>query len=123
MRAAVLALVLLGSSAVANGDELRVFRRDMPDEATFLPYSRMIGSDRLGKFLIDLASDQIYYFDVNVYRLHAEFVFHQFYGRAMRNEDIREYNRNYEAAKPRFILGYVTHHEKVGIWTFSFWEG
>ena len=121
--AAVAVLLLLATSASASADERRVFRHDMPNEAAWLPYSRVIGSDRLGKFLIELGTGDIYYFDVNVYRLHADFVFHQFYGRPMRNEDIAEYNRNYEADKPRFILGYLTQHLKTGICTFSFWEG
>jgi hypothetical protein len=124
MRALVLLVALLATApAPAFADEHRVFRHDMPDEATWLPYSRVIGSDRLGKFLIELSSGQIYFFDVNLYRLHADFVFHQFYGRPMQNADIPEYNRNYEAKKPRFILGYLTCHMKTGIWTFSFWEG
>src|SRR6185436_4274475 len=38
-------------------------------------------------------------------------------------ENVREYNKNYEAVKPRFILGYLTHHLKVDRWSFAFWEG
>src|SRR5262249_24893052 len=54
---------------------------------------------------------------------HSDFVFAEFYHRPMKNEDIEEYNLNYNADKPRFIFGYLTHHLKTGQWTFSFWEG
>lgn len=101
----------------------RIFVHDVPDAATYETFSRKMGSDRFGKFVIDLATDQIFYFDVNVYRLHSDFVFHEFYHRTMKNEDIAEYNRNYDADKPKFIFGYLTHHLKTDQWTFSFWEG
>jgi len=110
--------VLLVFLAVAT----RVFVHEIPDAQTYETYSRTLGSDRYGKFVIDLASDQIFYFDVNVYRLHSDFVFHEFYHRAMKNEDINEFNRNYNADKPKFIFGYLTHHLKTDQWTYSFWE-
>src|SRR5262249_45763785 len=110
--------VLLVFLAVAT----RVFVHEVPDAKTYESYSRTLGSDRYGKFVIDLASDQIFYFDVNVYRLHSDFVFHEFYHRAMKNEDINEFNRNYNADKPKFIFGYLTHHLKTDQWTYSFWE-
>jgi hypothetical protein len=116
-------LLLLLLAATARAGETRVFTGEIPDEATFLTYSRQVGADRFGKFLIDIKNDKILYFDVNLYRMHSDFVFAHFYKRAMTPDDIPEYNRNYDAEKPRFILGYVTHHLKTGDWSYSFWEG
>jgi hypothetical protein len=116
-------LTLLAFATAAQATESRVFVHEIPDEATFRIYSRQLGADRYGKFVIDVASGEIFFFDANLYRLHADFVFAHFYGRPMTNEDIPEYNLNYEADKPRFILGYLTQHLKVGLTTFSFWEG
>src|SRR5687767_9201522 len=120
-RLAVLGLLLLAVEARAV--ETRVFVGEIPDARTFETYSRVIGADRFGKFLIEQKSGRIFYFDVNLYRMHSDFVFAHFYKRPMTDADIPEYNRNYDAEKPRFILGYLTHHLKTGLWTYSFWEG
>ena len=113
MNAALLAIVLA----------TRAFVPEVKDEATFRALSREVESDRLGKFLIDLSTDAIYYFDVNLYRIHRDFVQGQILRREMTPEERVEYNRNYHAHKPRFILGYLTLHRKTGVWTFGFWEG
>ena len=118
----VLAAVLLLPRAAA-AREHRIYIHEVPDAAVFELYSRTINTDRLGKFLIDLLSNEILFFDVNLYRLHADFVYGVIYKRKLSNEEIPEYNRNYEADKPRFILGYLVHHLKTDQWTFSFWEG
>src|SRR5678816_2101632 len=107
-RAWVLLLALLLQVNAAQAGETRAFVHEIPDEATFEVFSRVQGADRYGKFLIDLKTDEIFYFDVNLYRLHSDFVFAQFYHRPMTNEDIPEYNLNYDAQKPRFIFGYLT---------------
>jgi hypothetical protein len=118
---ALLPLFLLALSA--HADEHRAYIRTVPDAATFDAYSRRVGADQFGKFLLDVKSKEIFFFDVNLYRMHSDFVFAQFYGRPMKNEDITEYNRNYDEVKPRFVMGYLTHHLKTGLWTYSFWEG
>ncbi len=118
-----LVLLVILHAGAARAAETRAFVGQIPDEATFHVYSRVQGADRFAKFLIDVKTEQIFYFDVNLYRMHSDFVFAQFYGRAMTNDDIPEYNRNYDERKPRFILGYVTHHQKTDHWTYSFWEG
>ena len=43
---------------------------------------------------------------------------------AMAGDDTtsEDFVKNYDADKPRFILGYLTHHLKIDEWTFSFWE-
>jgi hypothetical protein len=119
-RAAAIFLLALAGSAPA--DESRVYVHEIPDAATYERMSRTLGSDRFGKFLIDLKTDQIFFFDVNLYRLHSDFVFAEFYHRPMKNEDIEEFNLNYNADKPRFIFGYLTHHLKTDQWTYSFWD-
>lgn len=116
-------LALAAAPPAPQAVESRVFVREIRDQATFDTYSRTLQSDQFGKYVIDLRSSEIYYFDVNIYRLHTDFVFNVIYRKPVTNEALYEFIKNYEADKPRFILGYYTHHLKVDEWTFSFWEG
>lgn len=120
---AVLAALLSGAPAPADTNEARVYAREIPDEAAWLQYSRQLGSDRFSKFIIDVKTDDIYFIDVNLFELHADFVLDVLLKQPWTPENIREYNKNYERDKPKFILGYLTHHLKVDTWTFAFWEG
>ncbi len=104
-------------------DEQRAWTTAISDEATWNSYSKVIGSDQIGKFIIDLKSDKLYFIDVNLFNIHADFVLGVLQKKEWTTSNIREYNRNYERVKPQFILGYVTHHLKVDRWTMSFWEG
>lgn len=108
--------------AQAQGSQ-HVYVRSVPDRATFDRYSRVLGSDRYGKFIIDVKTDDIYFIDVNVFKIHADFVLGVLLKQEWTAENIRAYNKNYERVKPRFILGYITEHLKVGATTFAFWEG
>jgi hypothetical protein len=108
---------------VPAGKSSRVFVREIKDDATWVTYSRTLGSDTFGKYVLDLKTDEIYFFDVNLFKLHTDFVFQVIYRKPVTNEALVEFIKNYDANKPRFILGYVTHHLKVDEWTFSFWEG
>jgi hypothetical protein len=110
-------------AADKKGTESRVFVRTVPDEKTWNTYSRTIQSDAFGKYVLDLKTNEVYYFDVNLYRMHTDFVFEVIYKQPITNEGLRDFIKNYDADKPRFILGYLTHHLKVDEWTFSFWEG
>lgn len=101
----------------------RAWVKGIPDEATWQTYSRTQAADQFGKFIIDIKTNDIYFIDVNLFNLHADFVLGVLLKKAWTAENIREYNRNYELNKPLFILGYITHHLKVDKWTFSFWEG
>jgi hypothetical protein len=92
------------------------------DAATFSAYAHPIETDDVGKFLIDLKSDRIYYFDVNLYRLHYDFVSKFIMRRPMTPEERKAYFLNYGPEKPDYILGYITHHRGAKRWTFSFWE-
>ncbi|HUQ02479.1 MAG TPA: PEP/pyruvate-binding domain-containing protein [Kofleriaceae bacterium] len=122
--AALAFVVALGAaSGSAAADERRVWVKGVPDEATWSHYSRQLNADEFGKFVIDVKSNEIYFIDVNLFELHADFVLGVLLKQAWTSENVREYNKNYEADKPRFILGYLTHHLKVDKWVFSFWEG
>jgi hypothetical protein len=101
----------------------RIYIKTVPDEATWLKYSRQLGTDRFGKFIIDVKSNDIYFIDVNLFKLHADFVLGVLLKQEWNRENIIEYNKNYDRVKPRFILGYLTHHLKVDRFTMSFWEG
>ena len=120
---ALAVLFVLAPPDRAVADESRVYVRTVPDRATFDKYSRIIGSDRLGKFIIDIQSNDIYFIDVNVFKLHADFVLGVLLEQEWTADNIRAYNKNYERSKPRFILGYLTEHLKVNKLTFAFWEG
>ncbi|MGE3459692.1 MAG: PEP/pyruvate-binding domain-containing protein, partial [Kofleriaceae bacterium] len=82
-----------------------------------------VSSDQLGKFIIDVKTNDIYFIDVNLFNIHADFVLGVLLKQAWTNENVVEYNKNYERNKPKFILGYLTHHLKVDRWSFGFWEG
>ncbi|HUS62923.1 MAG TPA: PEP/pyruvate-binding domain-containing protein [Kofleriaceae bacterium] len=120
--AAVVAAVLQPATAAAQGEQ-RAYVRSIPDRATFERYARVIGSDRFGKFIIDVKTDDIYFIDVNLFKLHADFVLGVLLKLPWTEATVREYNLNYERVKPRFILGYLTEHLKIRRITFSFWEG
>ncbi|HYI02667.1 PEP/pyruvate-binding domain-containing protein, partial [Hyalangium sp.] len=95
---------------------------EIRDAATFSAYAHPIETDDVSKFLIDLKSERVYYFDVNLYRLHQDFVSKFILRRPMTPEERTAYFRNYGEEKPDYILGYITHHRSAKRWTFSFWE-
>jgi pyruvate phosphate dikinase-like enzyme len=122
------ALVVLFACAVATspanaGSSQRNWVKAIPDAATWKNYSKTVGSDELGKFIVDLKTNDIYFIDVNLYNIHADFVLGELLHQAWTADNVREYNKNYELVKPKFILGYLTHHLKIDKWTMSFWEG
>jgi hypothetical protein len=118
----LLGLIALLGAAPARAEQ-RAYVRSIPDRATFDTYSRLLGSDRFAKFIIDVKNDDIYFIDVNLFKLHADFVLGVLLKLPWTEENVREYNKNYERDKPRFILGYITEHTKVKRMTFAFWEG
>jgi len=116
-------VLLLGLGRAARADEQRAWVDAVPDAATWGRYSRVLNADEFGKFIIDIKTDKIYFIDANLFELHADFVLGVLLKQAWTAENVREYNKNYEKVKPKFILGYLTHHTKLGSWDFSFWEG
>lgn len=123
MKALALAVALVLSWSTADAREQRAWVKTIPDVATWKIYSKNVSSDELGKFIIDLKTNDIYFIDVNTFNIHADFVLGVLLKKAWTAENVREYNKNYERVKPKFILGYLTHHVKIDKWTFSFWEG
>lgn len=57
----------------------RMWTAKLGDAETFEAYSKEIGGERFAKFVIDLKSDAIYYFDVNVYAVDKDFIFQELY--------------------------------------------
>jgi len=115
--------VLVAVAAPAEAGEQRAWTKQVADEATWKQYSKRVSSDQLGKFIIDLKTNDIYFIDVNTFNIHADFVLGVLLRKPWTAENVREYNKNYERVKPKFILGYLTHHVKIDKWTFAFWEG
>ncbi len=123
MRILALVVALVWMSGTAEAGEQRAWVKSIPDETTWKGYSKVVSSDELGKFIIDLKTNEIYFIDVNLFNIHADFVLGVLLKKAWTAENVREYNKNYERDKPQFILGYITHHLKVDKWTMAFWEG
>jgi Pyruvate phosphate dikinase, AMP/ATP-binding domain len=133
MRHFSLALAVVAATAVTAitavpaahgaGQEQRAWVKTIPDQEVWKNYSKTVGSDEFGKCIIDVKTNDIYFFDVNLFNIHADFVLGVLLKQKWTADNIREYNKNYERDKPKFILCYLTHHLKVNKWTFSFWEG
>src|SRR5664279_521594 len=119
----VVLAVVAALALPAHAKEQRAWVKDVPDAATWKAYSKTVGSDELGKCIIDVKSGDIYFFDVNLFNIHADFVLGVLLKQAWTRDNIIEYNKNYEREKPKFILCYLTHHLKIDKWSFSFWEG
>jgi hypothetical protein len=126
-RPLVLVAVVLGLLALApraaRAEEQRAYVKQIADDATWQKFSKSVGSDRIGKFIIDIKTNELYFIDVNLFNIHADFVLGVLLKLPWTADNVREYNRNYERDKPRFILGYLAHHLKVDRWTMAFWEG
>ena len=123
MKQALAVAVLVALSAPAFATEQHAWVKTVPDAKTWKAYSKTVGSDELGKCIIDVKTNDIYFFDVNLFNIHADFVLGVLLKQPWTRDNIIEYNKNYERVKPKFILCYLTHHLKVDKWTFSFWEG
>ena len=122
--AVAIAVAFTGVAApAAHADVQRSWVKTIPDAASWKAYSKTVGSDELGKCIIDVKTDDIYFFDVNLFNIHADFVLGVLLKQPWTFDTVTAFNKNYEASKPRFILCYLTHHLKVDRWTFSFWEG
>jgi hypothetical protein len=123
MKVLGLVVAMMVAAAPAFAGEQRAWVKEVPNLETWKHYSKTVGSDEFGKAVIDVKSNEIYFFDVNLFNIHADFVLGVLLKQPWTAANVREYNKNYEADKPRFILCYLTHHLKVDKWTFSFWEG
>ncbi len=122
---AVVALVCAVTSATTTeaANERRAWIKEVTDLPTWRHYSKRVATDELGKFIIDVRTNDIYFIDVNLFNIHADFVLGELLKLPWTADNVREYNKNYERVKPRFILGYLTRHVGLDKWTFAFWEG
>ena len=93
------------------------------DEATFEAYSKELGGERFLKLVIDLKTDAIYYFDVNVYPVHKDFIFGALWKKPLTPDAKRLFDRNYGDKKPEVIMAYLVHHLQQDVWTFAYWDG
>ncbi len=89
----------------------------------FEAYSKELGGERFAKFVIDLKSDAIYYFDVDVYKVHKDFIFQELYKKPKTKEAVRVFDKNYTENKVDFMMCYLVHHLSQDVWTFAFWDG
>lgn len=75
------------------------------------------------KFFLDVKTGRMYFVDANVFPLHIDFGLSVLLKQSRTPDSVKNFNRNYGANKPQFIMGYLTHYPKLDLWTFSFWEG
>lgn len=101
----------------------RMWSPKLEDAAAFEAYSKELGGERFSKFVIDLRSDAIYYFDVDVYKVHKDFIFQELYKKPKTKEAVRVFDKNYTADKTDFMMCYLVHHLAQDVWTFAFWDG
>lgn len=101
----------------------RVYTTSIRSEREWDAYSTEVAGERFGKALIALATDEVYYFDVNVYQMHTEFVFAELYKEPESPARLADFLGNYDEDKPEFILLYMIHHKGADVWSFAFWEG
>jgi hypothetical protein len=107
-----------------DGAQVRKIHVDkIPDAATFEAYSKEVGGERFAKFVLDMKTNAIYYFDVSIYPVHKDFIFGALYKQPKTKEAVRLVDRNYGANKPDFMMCYVVHHLNQDQWTFAFWDG
>ena len=101
----------------------RLWTDRIPDEATMRAYSVEVGGERFTKFILDTRTDAIYYFDVDVYKVHKDFIFGELLKTAKTKELNRQVDRNYGYQKPDYMMCYLVHHLGSDVWTMAFWEG
>jgi hypothetical protein len=101
----------------------RLWTNELMTEAAWLDFSKEQGGERFSKFVVDLKTDAVYYFDVDVYRLHKDFIFGELYKKPKTKEAVRIFDVNYGQNKTDFLMCYLVHHLAADKWTFAFWEG
>src|SRR5215470_17611352 len=96
MKQALAVVVVAALCAQAHASEQRAWVKEVPDVKTWKAYSKTVGSDELGKCIIDVKTNDIYFFDVNLFNIHADFVLGVLLKLPWTADNIREYNKNYE---------------------------
>jgi len=113
----------LATAAAKDIASRRVYTSKLEDVAQFEAFSKDLAGERFTKFIVDRRTDDVYYFDVNVWPLHVDFVFDELYDKELTDDALDEFNKNYEADKPEFLLGSIVRHRGGEIWSFAFWSG
>jgi hypothetical protein len=101
----------------------RLYIDKLADAETFEGFSKELGGERFAKFVVDVKSDAIYYFDVNVYAVHKDFIFQELFKKPKTKDAVRVFDRNYGKTKTDFLMCYLVHHLAQDQWTFAFWDG
>ena len=70
---------VIPGAPVAGRPRRRVDVRRCSRAATFEAYSKEVGGERFAKFVDRYEDDAIYYFDVNVFPVHKDFIFAELY--------------------------------------------
>lgn len=117
----LLVLAILSDQSLAK--EWPIYTPRIESRESWEHYSRTIGDRQISKFIIDVKSGEIFFFDVNIFRLHADFVLRHLHQQTWNHDNVKAFNQNYEEKKPLFILGIVSFHPGQSLWTLSFWEG
>jgi hypothetical protein len=111
------------AAPVAEPVTRRIYADKIPDAATFEAFSKELGGERFLKLVLDMKTDAMYYFDVNVYPVHKDFIFGALYKKPKTPMAVRRVDRNYQETKPDFMMVYVVHHVAADQWTFAYWAG
>ncbi len=101
----------------------RLWTSSLATEADFLAYSKEQAGERFTKFVVDLRTDAVYYFDVDIYKVHKDFIFGELYKTPKTKAAVRIFDANYTKNKVDFLMCYLVHHLAADVWTMAFWEG
>ena len=119
----MLTLAVFLTFSIAAHAQQRVWQNDVKDAETWQQLSKPERDAEFSKFVLDVKTGKMYFFDAHVFNLHIDFGLEVLLKQTRSYENIKSFNRNYSTQKPQFILGYLTHYPKLDLWTFSFWEG
>jgi hypothetical protein len=100
-----------------------VWTAKLTSEEDFVHYSKLVGTDRFTKFVVDLKSRAIYYIDAELYPMHKDFIFAELLKVPRTKEAEAAFDRNYGKDKPDFLMCYLVHHLGPDVWSLSFWDG
>jgi hypothetical protein len=122
---AIFMLVWLAGFALAQSAPRslpRITKRTEFDQLARIYYQGRFAALPHVMFVIDRAAtgDKVYYVHSKRYHFHGEFV-NANYLSLERGQAF--FKHNYQAANRRFILGTVAYHNRLGKFTYEFWEG
>lgn len=120
----ILTLLILSLSLPQQSQaEQQVWQNQVRNDATWQQLSTLERDAEFSKFILDVKTGKVYFFDAHIFKMHIDFGLGVLLKQPPTVDNILVFNQNYEKDKPQFILGYLTHYPKLKLWTFSFWEG